>query len=84
MAYAALEPFGELHADFRAGQVCSAVANYAGKVRNADIDDAQPADFMPALSRLKTSAVTENRDGILLDDPVAQANLIRKAIFKEK
>ena len=46
MAFQRLEPFGDMQADFRAGQVCATLANLQRK------KDAKPfaaADFMPAL-----------------------------------
>ena len=46
MAFSRLEPFGGLHEDFRAGQVCATLANVN---RKADSEPFGAADFMPAL-----------------------------------
>jgi hypothetical protein len=44
LEYAALEPFGPLREDLRAGQLASLVANIAGS------KDATPATFFPELA----------------------------------
>ncbi len=77
MAFYELEPFGERLADFRAGQICATVANYAGKARKEGIGPANPADFMPSLPKPKV-------EPILLADPVAHSHLIMKAVFKRE
>ena len=79
-AFYDLEPWGELRADFRAGQICATVASYAGKVRSNDVPAANPADFMPALGEFYKPVPVGPR---LLDDPVEQAKLMRKALFNK-
>jgi hypothetical protein len=74
-----IEPFGDLQADLRAGQVAATVANYAGKMRKERSDPARPGDFMQSLVPF------EHREGsgpILLADPKAQADLIRAKLFR--
>lgn len=66
--------------DFRAGQVCATVANYAGKMRGEGVSPANPAEFMPSLREL-----SQSQDGrpILLPDRKAHAALLRKTIFNK-
>lgn len=75
-AYANLEPFGPLHEDFRAGQICAASMN---PHRRADADPLRAADFMPALMPPEAQAAGP----VLLEDPEAQSRLIAAALFKE-
>lgn len=76
-AYAAIEPFGNLQADFRAGQVCATVANvHRNSSRNPD--PFRPDDFMPAL------ASPEAEQPVLLDDTEAQSRLLMNALFKKE
>lgn len=49
--YYEIEPWGESRADLRAGLICSAVVNYAGKVRHENLPPAIPLDFMPYAER---------------------------------
>ena len=80
-AYYDLEPFGEIRDDFRAGQICSTLANYSGKTRNEDAPPAHPSEFLPALAEFYKP---KEPDGPrLLNDPVEQANLIRKVLFNK-
>ena len=79
LAFAQLEPFGERMADYRAGQLCATVANYAGKTRAAGADMAVPGDFMPALAALKPRPAP-----VLLDDREAHSRLIKAAIFRKE
>ena len=80
IAFSRLEPFGERMADIRAGQVCATVANYAGKMRSSDAPLAHPGDFMPSLAGAKRP---EANAPTLLADPVAQAVLMRKVLFRK-
>lgn len=80
IAFERLEPFGSHMDDFRAGQVCATVANYAGKVRNEDAAAAQPGDFMPSL-RQSTDRKSDTQHPVLLADPAAQARLIKASLF---
>ena len=80
LAYARLEPFGEERADFRAGQVCATVANFAGKALREGAEPLAPADFMPALAEQRQAA----QQPIRLDDPEAHARLIKQQIFGVK
>lgn len=85
LAYHAIEPWGELRADFRSGQIAAAVANYAGKTRSEDAPLACAADFMPALREFgeTTEKPARREQPILLPDPVEHSQLIRKHLFKE-
>lgn len=82
-AYGGIEPFGPLQEDFRAGQICATVANYAGMQRSPKIGQARADEFMPALNQGQgaSSKVQEKDDGVLLADPEAQSSLIKQAIF---
>ena len=78
LAYYGLEPWGERVADMRHG---IAVATLANINRNTDArpDAYMPEDFMPWLERnRKTSA---EAGPVLLDEPDAQARLIKAAVF---
>ncbi|MCX7177198.1 MAG: DUF4035 domain-containing protein, partial [Proteobacteria bacterium] len=77
------EPWGELREDFRAGQICSTVANYAGKVRSDQMPAANPADFMPALAEFDHRGQAAAAGPRLLDDPVEHAKLMRKVLFNK-
>ncbi len=78
LAYYGLEPWGERVADMRHG---IAVATLANINRNTDArpDAYMPEDFIPWLERnRKTSA---EAGPVLLDEPDAQARLIKAAVF---
>ena len=66
-------------ADYRAGQVCATVANYAGMKRNPEAGFADPSDFMPGLAEMKRKP-----GPTLLPDKEAQSRLIMAAIFKKE
>ena len=89
-AYGGIEPFGGMQDDFRAGQICATVANYAGMQRAENTGPAQAFDFMPALNRdAGTRATTVGAghardEGLLLGDPEAQSSLIKAALFKKE
>jgi hypothetical protein len=80
IAFERLEPFGSLMDDFRAGQICATVANYAGKVRNEEAAAAQPGDFMPTL-RQTADRKSDAQHPVLLADPEAHARLIKATLF---
>jgi hypothetical protein len=82
-AYYDAEPWGELREDFRAGQICTTVANYAGKVRSDQVPAANPADFMPALAEFSGAREAEAQGPRLLNDPKEQARLMRKVLFNK-
>jgi hypothetical protein len=44
------EDNADQRADFRAGLVCSTVANFAGKSMKSNVKPLAPADFMPSLA----------------------------------
>lgn len=46
MAYAGIEPFGSGVEDFRAGQICATVANFAGKSLAEGADMMSPDYFI--------------------------------------
>jgi len=71
-----------LQEDLRAGQICATVANYAGKTRKSDARMVCPSDFMPALPQPEHKETSSKEGGILLSNPIEQANLIAKVIFK--
>lgn len=80
--YYHIEPWGEQRADFRAGQVCATVANYAGKRRMDDIAPAHPSDFMPSLDQ--EPRPIKKSGPVLLADPAEHAKLMRQVLFKAK
>jgi len=77
--FAKLEPFGSRVEDFRAGQLCATVANYAGRMRSEEAGAASPGDFMPSLYVEKSKA-----GPVLIDDVEAQSRLIMTAVFKKE
>lgn len=79
LAYSNIEPWGPLQEDFRFGQVCATLANLQrDPSRRPQAWSAR--DFFPALER-----ALEGRDrpeeAILMDDPQAQSDLIKRMIF---
>lgn len=79
MAYYQLEPFGETVADIRHGIATSLLANI-NRDEKTKPQPFIPDDFIPWNSE-NDDRGDDQGDGVLLDDPVAQANLIRAAIF---
>lgn len=77
MAYYELEPFGELIADMRFGESAALLANI-NRDREKRSDPYRAEDFVHWRDADQTAAEDEP---ILLDDPVAQSNLIRAAMF---
>lgn len=57
MAFDAIEPFGEEREDFRAGLVCSVVANTFGGPKDKQGTAWQPQDFMPLIEGAKAKAM---------------------------
>lgn len=76
-AFYQLEPFGDQVADQRHGVAVSTMVNLE---RNPDKvpDPFQPSDFIHWGER--TAAAVED-EPVLLDDPIAQSNLIRAVMF---
>lgn len=73
MAFERLEPFGDLHADFRAGAICAATVNLHLKEGRPAL---VPSDFMPTLASFKKA-----NQPILEQDPQAQSNLLDAVLF---
>ena len=75
-AYYQLEPFGELVADERLGALAALTANIQ---RNPDVkpDPWCADDFIT----WRDTGAKPEPEPVLLDDPVAQSNLIRAAMF---
>ncbi len=79
LAYSELEPWGPLQADFRAGQICATLANVNRDPR-ARSEPWAARDFFPSLDRAMSS-IPRASAAVLLDDPQAQSDLIKQAIF---
>lgn len=77
MAFERLEPFGSLHLEQMLGQVCAAIIN--PHLRQG-AEPAKASDFMPALARALNRYRPAN-EPVLLDNPEAQAALIKARIF---
>lgn len=75
MAFERDEPFGGLHDEFMAGQVCAVVANVHRDAEKRK-DPFSAGDFMPAIGRLKGDSTP-----ILLDDPKRQGRLVLGSLF---
>jgi len=77
MAFYQIEPFGDLVADERHGSAAALLANLNrdSKIRP---EPYKPEDFIHWRA---TGQVEEEAEPTLLDDPVAQSNLIRAAMF---
>lgn len=79
MAFERIEPFGSLHLEAVIGQVCATLANVHRDPEKRR-EPWLPRDFMEPLDRALKGARAD--DPILLDDPKAQADLIRKHVFR--
>lgn len=82
LAFSNIEPWGPLQEDFRAGQICATLANLKRDPQRMP----QPwtaRDFMPALARV-LSGREKHDEAVLLDDPQAQADLIKQMVFGVK
>jgi hypothetical protein len=77
LAYYQIEPFGTEMDDLRAGVVAAAIYNVNRDVKKR-ADPFVPADVIPWMGGLSKNAEPEP---ILLDDVVAQSNLMRAALF---
>ena len=75
LAYSRIEPFGGHWEDFRTGQVCATVANFAGKALK-DGSDITPDHFFPTLGKNDRQDEPE-----LFDDPEAHSDLIMAQVF---
>lgn len=84
IAFERIEPFGSQMADFRAAQICTTVANYAGKMRSDDAPLAQPGDFMPSLLRSPSERKADAQGPVLLADPAAQSKLLKMMLFRKE
>lgn len=74
MAFERLEPFGDLHADFRAGSICAALVNLHVPEGKPAL---RPADFMPALAK----AIEAAKPPVLAKTPEDQSNLLDAVLF---
>lgn len=77
MAFYDLEPFGDVVADLRAGSVAAVIANVN---RNAEKRE-QPFTADDFIFWRDTGARPAEDEPVLLEDPVAQSNLLRAALF---
>jgi hypothetical protein len=80
IAYYNLEPWGPQQEDFRAGQICASIANYAGKARNEKSGLASAAEFFPSL----LEKPEDLGKPVLVADAKAQSDLIREKLFKKE
>ena len=81
-AYFELEPFGEAVADLRHGVATAVLAN-VNRSAEARPEPYRPSDFIHWGGQAGQGAATSPADNepVLLDDPVAHAQLMRAAIF---
>jgi len=77
VAFYQIEPFGDLVADERHGSVASLLANLNRDPKTRP-EPYAPEDFIHWRA---TGQAVEETEPTLLDDPVAQSNLIRAEIF---
>jgi len=77
MAYYALEPFGELVADYRHGVASSLLAN----INRSSKDRPEPYKADDFIYWRDTGQQQEEAEPVLLDDPVAHGQLLRAALF---
>lgn len=80
MAFERLEPFGALHLEFLAGQVCATLANINRDPKQR-AEAWQARDFMPALDR-NLQRHERAQGPVFIDDPEAMSALIKERIFK--
>ena len=76
MAYSTLEPFGESVADYRHGIAVAALAN-VNRDHKRRRDPFVPEDFIPWHESHRSP---KEHDGVFVDDPESQANLIRRLL----
>ena len=79
IAYANLEPFGPLAEEFRSAQLCATLANVHRDPQNKR-DAWTVRDFSAALDR-EMAGHARGSTALLLDDPEAQASLIKQMVF---
>lgn len=77
MAYYELEPFGDHVADLRHGVATSVLANIN---RNREVHP-EPFHVEDFIRWRDTGRQDEGNEPVLLNDPVAQSNLMRAAMF---
>jgi hypothetical protein len=77
MAFYAIDPFGNWRADFQTGILATVTANHSF---NRPAEWRKPSDYMFFTDRQER----EPDRGILLDDPVEQAKLIKRMVFGVK
>lgn len=77
MAYYEIEPFGELIADMRHGGGMALMAN----INRDSTARAEPYRADDFIYWRDTGQREEEEAPVLLDDPVAQSNLMRAAMF---
>jgi len=77
MAYYELEPFGDHVADLRHGVATSVLANIN---RNRDVHP-EPFQIQDFIHWRDMGRPDADDEPVLLDDPVAQSNLMRAAMF---
>jgi hypothetical protein len=70
------DQWGEARDDFRTGQICATVANFAGKTLKENSAGLRPADFMP---NLRTAPVVEAEvDPVIFFTAVAASKTFNK------
>ncbi len=69
------DQWGEAREDFRAGQICATIGNFAGKVMAKDASALKPADFMPTLVE---DEVAEEPDPVTFFTAVAASKTFNK------
>ncbi|SAK65381.1 hypothetical protein AWB80_03067 [Caballeronia pedi] len=77
LAYHQIEPFGTQMEDLRAGVIAAATYNVNRDTRKRP-EPLGPSDVIPWIGGLMKR---EEPEPVLLDDPVAQSNLMRASIF---
>lgn len=77
MAYYELEPFGEMVADRRHGVAAALLAN----INRSEAHRPTPWGPDDFIDWRETDVRPEDDEPTLLDDPVAQADLFRAAVF---
>jgi hypothetical protein len=80
MAYSTLEPFGESVADYRHGIAVAALAN-VNRDHKRRREPFVPEDFIPWHESHRSA---KEHDGVLVDDPELQANLIRRLLSAQQ
>lgn len=75
MAYERIEPFGTLHDELMAGQICAVTANVHRDPKRHP-EPWKPSDFGPSLKRHMGQS-----EAILLDDAEAQSALLANSLF---